>query len=61
MVTLLCSVIFIADSIERMILSTLPYLCKCQWDLTSVEEAALTSLPTTLDERRLYLEWGQFY
>lgn len=41
--TLLCGIIFMADSIERMILSTLPFLCKCQWDLSSAEQAALTS------------------
>ena len=43
LITLFCGVIFLADSVERMVLIVLPFLCKCQWDLSSAEEAALTS------------------
>ena len=43
MITLLCGTIVIADTIEIMVLSILPFLCKCQWDLSSAEEAAISS------------------
>ena len=43
MITLLCGIIILANTVEVMVLFILPILCESQWELSSAEEAALTS------------------
>lgn len=42
--TFICGFILLADAMEMMILSTLCFLIRCQWELSSTEEAVVTSM-----------------
>ena len=42
--TFLCGVIWFADATELMLLSILSFIVRCQWELSSAEEAAMTSV-----------------
>ena len=42
--TFLCGVIWFADAMELMLLSILSFIVRCQWELSSAEEAAMTSV-----------------
>ena len=44
LITVFCGLIWVADAMELMILSILSPIVKCQWDLSSTEEAAVTSV-----------------
>lgn len=43
-ITALCAGILLADAMEMMLLSTLCFLVRCQWGLSSTEEAIITSM-----------------
>ena len=44
LITVFCGLLWVADAMELMILSILSPILKCQWDLTSTEEALITSV-----------------
>lgn len=44
LVTVFCGILWLADAMEFMILSVLSPAVKCQWDLSAVEEAVITSV-----------------
>ena len=44
LITVFCGLIWVADAMELMILAILSPIVKCQWDLTSMEEALITSV-----------------
>lgn len=43
-ITVVCGMIWLADAIELMLLSVLSPALKCQWNLSSSEEASITSI-----------------
>jgi len=44
LITVFCGLIWVADAMELMILAILSPIVKCQWDLSSIEEALITSI-----------------
>ncbi len=44
LITVFCGLLWIADAMELMILAILSPILKCQWQLSTVEEAAVTSV-----------------
>lgn len=44
LLTLVCGVVWFADATQFMLMSTLCFIVKCQWKLSSAEEAVVTSV-----------------
>ena len=44
LLTVVCGMIWFADAMELMLLSTLSLILHCQWQLSGVEEAMITSV-----------------
>ena len=44
LITVFCGLLWVADAMELMLLSILSPIVKCQWDLSSTEEALITSV-----------------
>ena len=44
LITVFCGLLWLADAMELMIIAILSPILKCQWDLTSTEEVAVTSM-----------------
>ena len=43
-ITVFCGLLWVADAMELMLLSILSPIVKCQWDLSNLEEAMITSV-----------------